>query len=52
MIEKIYYEIEEDFWCETKYTSNIVDILSEKLTDDYSVVITPNMHRLPETKYS
>jgi hypothetical protein len=51
MIEKIYYEIEEDFWCETKYTSNIVDILSEKLTDDYSVVITPNMHRLPETKY-
>lgn len=51
MIQKIYNEIDEDFWCETKYINNIVDILSEKLTDDYSVVITPNLYSLPNTQY-
>lgn len=51
MIEKIFNEIDEDFWCETRYTSNIVDILIKKLAGDYSVVITPNLVRLPETKY-
>jgi len=51
MIDKIFYEIEEDFWCETKYIKNILDILSEKLIDDYSIVVTPNLYTLPETKY-
>lgn len=51
MIEKIYYEIDEDFWCETRYLNKIVDILIDNLTDDYSIVITPNLHVLPDTKY-
>lgn len=51
MIEKIYHEIEEDFWCETRYTNKIVDILKDKLIDNYSIVITPNLNRLPDTKY-
>jgi len=51
MIEKIYYEIDEDFWCETKYLNRIVDILIDKLTGDYSIVITPNLRIVPETKY-
>ena len=51
MIQRIFHEIEEDFWCETKYLNNIVDILTDKLTDDYSVVITPNLWRLPDTQY-
>jgi len=52
MIEKIYHEIEEDFWCETKYLNNIIDILSKKLTNNYSIVISPNLDRLPDTHYS
>jgi hypothetical protein len=51
MIEKIFYEIDEDFWCETRYTSNIVDLLKDKLSGDYSIVITPNLRTLPQTKY-
>jgi len=51
MIEKIYYEIDEDFWCETKYLNNVVDILIDKLIGDYSIVITPNLRRLPDTQY-
>ena len=52
MIEKIFYEIDEDFWCETRYTNNIVDILTSKIIDkDYSIVITPNLRNLPKTKY-
>lgn len=51
MIEKIFNEIDEDFWCETKYINNIVDILKEKLIDNYSIVITPNLGQLPVTKY-
>lgn len=51
MIQRIFHEIEEDFWCETKYLNNIVDILTDKLIDDYSVVITPNLWRLPDTQY-
>lgn len=51
MIERVYYEIVEDFWCETRYTSNIVDILIKKLVGDYSIVVTPNLRSLPQTKY-
>jgi len=51
MIEKIYYEIDEDFWCETRYLNKIVDILIDKLIDDCSIVITPNLQILPDTKY-
>ena len=51
MIEKIYYEIDEDFWCETRYINNIVDILIQKMSGDYSIVITPNLYSLPQTKF-
>lgn len=51
MIEKIYYEIDEDFWCETKYLNSIVDILQEKLIGNYSIILTPSLNILPQTKY-
>lgn len=51
MIEKIYHEIEEDFWCETRYLNNVVKILSDKIIEDYSVVISSNLWSLPVTKY-
>ena len=51
MIEKIFNEIEEDFWCETRYVNGIVDKLKDELIGDYSIVITPNLYRLPVTKY-
>lgn len=51
MIEKIFYEIDEDFWCETRYLNTVVELLTKKLVDDYSVVITPNLRQLPQTKY-
>jgi hypothetical protein len=51
MIEKVFYEIEEDFWCETRYLNTVYDLIKDKLVGDYSVVITPNLRSLPETKY-
>lgn len=51
MIEKIYFEIEEDFWCETRYVNGIFDNLRERLVGDYSIVITSNLYSLPITKY-
>jgi len=51
MIEKIFYEIDEDFWCETKYLNGIFDLIEGKLEGDYSVVMTPNLRTLPQTKY-
>jgi hypothetical protein len=51
MIEKIFYQIDEDFWCESKYLNGVYDILKDKLEGDYSVVITPNLRQLPQTKY-
>ena len=51
MIEKIFYEIDEDFWCETRYLNNVYDIIKEKLIGDYSIVITPNLRVLPQTKF-
>lgn len=50
MIEKIFYEIEEDFWCETRYINNIIDILKDKI-DEYSIIVTPNIRILPKSKY-
>jgi hypothetical protein len=50
MIEKIFYEIDEDFWCETRYINNIIDYLKDKL-DNVSIVVTPNLHSLPPTKF-
>jgi len=52
MIEKIFYEIEEDFWCETKYLNTVIEHLKYKLIGDYSIVITPNLKNLPQTKYN
>lgn len=51
MIEKIFNEIDEDFWCETRYLNNVVEHLKNKLEGDYSIVITPNLHNVPKTKY-
>jgi hypothetical protein len=51
MIEKIYYEIEEDFWCESRYLNNIYELIKDKIEGDYSIVITPNLRVLPPTKY-
>ena len=51
MIEKMFCEIDEDFWCETRYLNNIIKHLKDKLVDDYSIVITPNLRSVPQTKY-
>ena len=51
MIEKIFYEIDEDFWCETRYINNIIDLLKDKLSVDCSIIVTPNLRNLPQTKY-
>jgi len=51
MIQRIFHEIEEDFWCETKYINNIIDILENKIKEDYTIVVTPNLSVLPNTQY-
>jgi len=51
MIEKIFHDIDEDFWCETKYLNTVVEHLEKKLTEDYSIVINSNLRTLPQTKY-
>jgi glycosyltransferase involved in cell wall biosynthesis len=51
MIEKIFYEIDEDFWCESKYLNGVYNNIKDKLEGDYSVVITPNLRNLPKTNY-
>ena len=50
MIETIFFEIDEDFWCETRFLKNVISIL-EKYIDNYSIVVTPNLKQLPLTKY-
>lgn len=53
MVDVIFHDIgfEKDFWCETKYIDNIISILKNKLEDDYSIVVTPNLKMLPITKF-
>jgi len=51
MNEKIFYEIDENFWCETRYLNNVYDIIKDQLIGDYSIVITPNLRTLPKTNY-
>lgn len=50
MNEIIFHEIDEDFWCETRYLRNILSILDQKL-NGWSFVVTPNLRVLPSTKY-
>jgi len=51
MIERIFVDIDEDFWCETRYINNIIDKLDKKLDNDYSIVVTHNLKSVPTTKY-
>jgi hypothetical protein len=50
MLETIFHEIDEDFWCETLYIKNIIKEL-EKHLDNISIIITPNINNLPNTKF-
>ena len=51
MIDRIFVDIDEDFWCETRYINNIIDNLENKLINDYSIVVTYNLKSVPKTKY-
>lgn len=51
MNEIIFYEIEKEKWCEVRYLDTVISYLNEKITD-YSIIVTPNMHTLPNTKYN
>jgi hypothetical protein len=50
MNEIIWHEIDKDFWCEIVYITNIINYINEEIAN-YSIVITPNLNVLPETKY-
>lgn len=48
MNDIIWYEIDKDFWCETRYITGILNILEPQI-DNYSIIITPNLTILPKT---
>ena len=48
--EIIYVDIDLDFWCEVKYLTNVLNFLNE-MVNNYSIVVTHNLHDLPTTKY-
>lgn len=50
MNEIIFNEIDRNAWCEIRYLDNIIDKLNNRLSD-YSIVVTPYLQNLPETKY-
>lgn len=50
MNEIIWYEIDKDFWCETKYLSGIIEILNKEI-NEFSIIITPNLFKLPKSTY-
>lgn len=51
MNEVIFYEIEKEKWCEVRYLDTIISYLNKKITN-YSIIVTPNQHTLPNTKFA
>ena len=51
MNEIIFYEIEKEKWCEVKYLDTVISYLNETIKG-YSIIVTPNQHTLPNTKYN
>jgi hypothetical protein len=51
MNEVIFYEIEKEKWCEVRYLDAVISYLNKKITN-YSIIVTPNQHTLPNTKFA
>lgn len=51
MINEIIWSIpDRDFWCETMYLDNVIEVLNENL-ENYSIIVTNNLKELPEAKF-